>query len=43
MGQDDVYPVRTSKVGCLLQCVIAYIGYDILHYVITYLGYDIVQ
>jgi len=24
MGRDDVYPVRMSKVGCLLHYVIAY-------------------
>ena len=34
MGRDDilVYPVRTSKVGCLLHYVIAYLGYDIVQY-----------
>ena len=26
MGRDDIYPVRTSKVGCLLHYVIAYLG-----------------
>ena len=26
MGLDGVYPVRTSKVGCLLHYVIAYLG-----------------
>ena len=33
MGRDDEYPVRMSKVDCLLQYVIAYlelIGYDIV-------------
>jgi len=46
VGRDDVYPVRTSKVGCLLHCVIA-IGYDVvltgclLHYAIA-IDYDIV-
>ena len=26
IGRDDIYPVRTSKVGCLLYYVIAYLG-----------------
>ena len=30
MGRDDVYPVKTSKVGCLLHYIIAYLGYDIV-------------
>ena len=25
MGPDDIYPVRMSKVGCLLHYVIAYL------------------
>jgi len=26
MSRGDVYPVKTSKVGCLLHCVIAELG-----------------
>jgi len=51
MSRDDVYPVKTSKVGCLLHYAITY-DYDVypvktskfgclLHYVIDY-GYEIV-
>jgi hypothetical protein len=36
MCRDDVYPVRTFTVGCLLHYVIAYLG--LLHSVIAYLG-----
>ena len=28
MGRDDAYPVRMSKVSCLLQYVIAYLGHS---------------
>ena len=31
MGLDDVYPVRMSKVGCLLYYVIAYLGPRVLN------------
>ena len=30
MGRDGVYPVKTSKVGYLLQYDIAYLDYDIV-------------
>jgi len=36
MGRDDIYPVRMSKVGCLLHYVIAYLG---LSSVATNLGH----
>ena len=36
MGRDDIYPVRTSKVGCVLHYVIAYLGLDIYIYIYIY-------
>ena len=27
MGRHGIYPVRTSKAGCLLYCLIAYLGH----------------
>ena len=32
MSRDDIYPVRMSKVGCLLHYVIAYLGLLVLYY-----------
>jgi hypothetical protein len=37
VGRDDVYPVRTSKVGSLLHYVIAYLVYYIVKQT-THLG-----
>ena len=34
MGQEDVYPLRTSNVGCLLQYVVAYLGRPYWIYII---------